>query len=76
MRELTNDDAVPPPADVLAEARRVLAEREGVDHDHRGPGPCPVCGAVPSDDAPATSWHPTERFVPVLQRIDETEENE
>ena len=49
MRDL-NDDAVPPPERVLAEARRLLAEREGREHDHSGPEPCPVCGGLPPAD--------------------------
>lgn len=47
MRRLTNDDAVPPPERVLAEARKKLADRGEVEHDHRGPVPCEVCGGLP-----------------------------
>lgn len=60
MREL-NDDAVPPPESVLAKARRLLAEREGLEHDHRGPDPCPVCGGEPTEKPAPTSWHPDHR---------------
>lgn len=39
--------------DGLAKARRALADATpDIDHDHRGPDPCPVCGGTPSEPAP------------------------
>lgn len=45
----------------LDRARAALAEAPAVDHDHRGPGPCPRCGGTPPESGPLTSWHPTDR---------------
>lgn len=46
-RGLGRPGGVEPPAGLVAAARRVLADREGLpSHWHGGPGPCRVCGGV------------------------------
>jgi hypothetical protein len=47
-----------PERDPLARARAVLAAAPEVEHDHRGPDPCPRCGGLPPEPAPVTSFHP------------------
>ncbi len=42
--------------DPLARARAVLAAAPEVEHDHRGPEPCPRCGGLPPEPTPLTSW--------------------
>lgn len=59
----------------LAAARAVLADQPDVDHDHRGPGPCPRCGGLPAEEAPLLSWHPHDHHRPAL-RVVRDEENE
>lgn len=57
----------------LEEARAVLADQPDVDHDHRGPDPCPRCGGTPPEEPAPTSWHPTDNVIPLRQRIEESE---
>lgn len=58
----------------LDKARAALADQPEVEHDHRGPDPCPRCGGLPAEEAPLTSWHPTDNVIPLRQRIDSNEE--
>jgi hypothetical protein len=41
------------PAEVIAELRANLKDWSSRKHDHRGPGPCPVCGSVPPPEKPS-----------------------
>lgn len=44
------------PLSPLDRARAVLAAAPEVEHNHRGPAPCPRCGGLPPEPIPQTSW--------------------